>query len=114
MAGYFDSCELVVAPYLRFDSQSGAALSAIGLGKPLIVTKVGGLPELQPMADYVIPPGNSKLLADAITRALSNRAELDLLADASRQVASRMNWDHVADETCKIYQGLLSRPAKTS
>lgn len=114
VAGYFDTCELVVAPYLQFDSQSGAALSAIGLGKPLIVTDVGGLPELQPMPDYIIPPAHPQALASAITRALSNRSELDHLTDASRQVASRMNWDHVADETFNIYEALLSRPVPTN
>jgi glycosyltransferase involved in cell wall biosynthesis len=114
VAGYFDTCEIVVAPYLQFNSQSGAALSAIGMGKPLIVTQVGGLPELQPIADYVIPPGNPRLLADAILRALGDRQELDRLADASRQVADRMNWDHIADETSKIYESLLFRAVTES
>jgi glycosyltransferase involved in cell wall biosynthesis len=107
VAGYFNACQLVVAPYLEFDSQSGAALSAIGMEKPLIVTRVGGLPELQPLAEYVVPPADSNALASAIIRALQKPRELARLSAAARFVARESSWTLIQEKTEMIYRTLL-------
>lgn len=66
---YFSAANVIVLPYLRA-SQSGIAHIAMSFGKPIIVSKIGGLVESMknyPGAIYV-PPGDS----DAITRELIN------------------------------------------
>ena len=45
LLAYFSECNFVVLPY-KEASQSGVLLTALSLGKPVIATKVGALPEV--------------------------------------------------------------------
>ena len=64
---YFDAADVVALPYLRA-SQSGVAHIAMAFGKPIVVSKVGGLEES--MADYAgtffVPPGDTDAIRDAL------------------------------------------------
>jgi glycosyltransferase involved in cell wall biosynthesis len=111
VADYFEACALVVAPYREFHSQSGVGLSAVGMGKPLLVTRVGGLPELQPLAEYVVSAGNPEELGRALRRALTQPGELDRLRQVAERVAGLMSWEVAGQETMKIYRGLLPNGA---
>jgi len=64
---YFDSTDVVVLPY-RSATQSGVPQLSISLGKPVIVTDVGGLPEnvRNSHMGMVVPGGDAKSLADAM------------------------------------------------
>lgn len=71
---YFSAADVIVLPYLRA-SQSGVAHIAMAFGKPIIVSKVGGLEES--MADYAgtvfIPPGNTAAICGALMDTFSKR-----------------------------------------
>jgi glycosyltransferase involved in cell wall biosynthesis len=71
---YFNACDVVALPYLRA-SQSGVAHIAMNFGKPIVVSKVGGLEES--MADYsgtfFVPPGDSSAIKEAITKLYGER-----------------------------------------
>ena len=71
---YFGSADVVVLPYLRA-SQSGVAHIAMSFGKPIIVSKVGGLEES--MAEYggtyFIPPADSTAIKEAIMKIYDDR-----------------------------------------
>jgi len=66
---YFNAADVVSLPYLRA-SQSGVAHIAMAFGKPIVVSKVGGLEES--MADYAgtffVPPGDVGAIRDALLR----------------------------------------------
>ncbi len=66
---YFNAADVVSLPYLRA-SQSGVAHIAMAFGKPIVVSKVGGLEES--MADYAgtffVPPGDVSAIRDALLR----------------------------------------------
>ncbi|MFH1755346.1 MAG: glycosyltransferase [Candidatus Latescibacterota bacterium] len=64
---YFAACDLVVLPYLSA-TQSGIVQISYGFGKPVIVTRVGGLPDVvdHGATGYVVPPGDPAAFADAI------------------------------------------------
>ena len=71
---YFASSDVVVLPYLRA-SQSAVAHTAMAFGKPIIVSKVGGLQES--MADYegtfFIPPADTEAIKNALLRLYGER-----------------------------------------
>ncbi|MFQ5510757.1 MAG: glycosyltransferase [Candidatus Krumholzibacteriia bacterium] len=66
---YFRACDLVVLPYLSA-TQSGITQIAYGFDKPVIVTAVGGLPDVveDGVTGFVVPPRDPDALARAISR----------------------------------------------
>lgn len=66
---FFAAADVVVLPY-RQASQSAVAALAQALGRPVIATRVGGLPEM--IADnqtgLLVPPNDPRALAQAILR----------------------------------------------
>jgi glycosyltransferase involved in cell wall biosynthesis len=71
---YFNAADAVALPYLRA-SQSGVAHIAMAFGKPIIVSKVGGLEES--MADYAgtyfVPPGDTSAIKEALLKLYGER-----------------------------------------
>jgi glycosyltransferase involved in cell wall biosynthesis len=63
---YFNACDLVVQPY-KTATQSGVTQIAYHFEKPMLVTRVGGLPEivLHEQTGYVVDV-DPKAIADAI------------------------------------------------
>ncbi len=74
VANYFSAADVVVLPYLRA-SQSGVAHIAMTFGKPIVVSRVGGLEEsmAEYSGTYFIPPGDSAAIKDAIVRIMTEQ-----------------------------------------
>lgn len=106
---YFCAADLVVLPYRHFDSQSGVGGTAVSFRKPLIVTQVGGLPELLIDTGAVVPPGDPNALAQAIYGCLNDPERLLKLSKDAEIVAQRLSWDSIAEKTVSIYEKLLRR-----
>ena len=64
---YFAAADLVVLPY-TFATQSGIVQIVYGFEKPVVVTNVGGLPDVveNERTGYIIERGNEKQIAEAI------------------------------------------------
>ena len=107
---YFRAADAVVLPY-RAITQSGALQLAYAFAKPVIVTRVGALPETVEHGrnGYVVPPNDLEALAEAISDlvSLDDRA---LAAMGKRSVdlaASRYGWPDIAASTICLYQRVL-------
>jgi glycosyltransferase involved in cell wall biosynthesis len=109
VAAFFNACDLVILPYLEFDSQSGVGAAAMAFTKPMIVTDTGGLPELVNDKKNVIPPGDAESLADRIIYCLKDRAELEKMAIDAKETAERMSWDNIALNTLKVYEKVINQ-----
>lgn len=99
---YFAACDLVVLPYLSA-TQSGVVTIAFGFEKPVIVTKVGGLPEVvsDGKTGYVIPPNDSAALIEAVEN-FAKQQDTGRFADAIRQESYKFSWDYLADTIEKL------------
>ncbi len=95
---YFSAADIVVLPYLRA-SQSAVAHVAMAFGKPIIVSRVGGLQES--MADYrgtyFVPPADTTAIRDAILRIRSERP--------GAFEPPRRGWEEIAAEYAAIIAG---------
>ncbi|EFK08328.1 glycosyltransferase, group 1 family protein [delta proteobacterium NaphS2] len=111
---YFMAADLVILPYLRFDSQSGVGATAVAFRKPMIVTAVGGLPELVAHKKAVVPPNDPEALARAIKRVLRDQTLLDQMRISLDAVAEGLNWDRIAQSTCLVYDSALHTPRQAS
>jgi glycosyltransferase involved in cell wall biosynthesis len=98
--------DVVVLPYTHFDAQSGVGTLALSFGKPLVVTAVGGLPELAGDARAVVPPNDPEALAQAIKAVLEDSDLRARLQEESRKRARLFGWDNVAVKTREVYAAL--------
>ena len=71
---YVVDADLVVVPS-RSEGIPNVVLEAMALGKPVVATAVGGVPEIieHGVSGYLIPPERPDLLADAIKTVLGDR-----------------------------------------
>lgn len=94
---YFKASDLCVLPY-RLATQSGIVQTAYGFGKPVVVTAVGGLPDVvtDGKTGYVVPPGDTGALADAVVRFFEEGAA-GRMADNIRADLDRFSWKRCVD-----------------
>ena len=67
VARYFAASDLVAIPYVSA-TQSGIVQLAYGFGKPVVVSRVGGLPEVveDGVTGYLVPPQDSEDIINAV------------------------------------------------
>jgi len=107
---YYLSTDFVVLPY-KEASQSGVLLSALTLGKPVIVTNVGALPSTvnSVSGGYIVPPNNPVSLCKALDKAsdISYVVLRKWSNDIQRKTNEKFSWDKIAVTTIKLYNKLL-------
>ncbi len=98
----------VVLPYREIE-QSGVAFTALGAGAPLLLSDVGGFPELaRTGAARTFPAGDALALRGAIAELLSSPAALVQLAARGGIAAGRdYSWARIAEQTLALYGELL-------
>jgi glycosyltransferase involved in cell wall biosynthesis len=106
---YFRRADLVVLPYREID-QSGVLFTALAFGKPLLLSDVGGFPEIATTgAARIFPAGDRLALHDALEELLEDRATLSAMADSARaSAAGEYSWDALARRTLALYERLLA------
>jgi glycosyltransferase involved in cell wall biosynthesis len=100
---------IVIVPS-RAESLPYIVLEAAAAGRPIIATKVGGIPEiLGPEADRLIGPGDPRLLAEAITAALGDPSTANAAASRLRtRVHAGFSVDSMTDQILAAYDEALS------
>jgi glycosyltransferase involved in cell wall biosynthesis len=102
----FSEADVVVFPYRRIDG-SGALLTALAYGKPVIATDVGMFGELITDPSAVVAPGSVESLTQKLRSLSRNPAELKRLQAIATETAQRIpNWTAIGRETLKLYQSL--------
>jgi glycosyltransferase involved in cell wall biosynthesis len=104
---YFRRADLVVLPYREID-QSGVLFTALAFGAPLLLTEVGGFPEVAATgAAELVPPGDAPALHTAIVRLLGDAGARAHLAAAARAAAAGVHaWDAIAQRHLALYREL--------
>jgi glycosyltransferase involved in cell wall biosynthesis len=104
LAGYVSAADIVVLPYRRIDA-SGAAAVAIGAGKPIVASAVGGFAEL-PMSRHLVlvEPDDAAALARVLTALVASPdARAAARAATGRLRATLPDWDGFAASCLAIY-----------
>jgi glycosyltransferase involved in cell wall biosynthesis len=104
----FHRADLVVLPYREID-QSGVAFTALGAGVPLLLSDVGGFPEIAATgAARTFPAGDSAALGEALRELLGDPGALAAMGARARAAASgQYSWDAVARRSLELYGMLL-------
>jgi glycosyltransferase involved in cell wall biosynthesis len=103
----FRRADLVVLPY-RDAEQSGVLYTALAFGKPLVLSSVGGFPEVAATgAARLVPPEDPDALGEALTGLTANPEAREQLATAARAAAAGpYSWDAIAAQTLALYRDL--------
>jgi glycosyltransferase involved in cell wall biosynthesis len=111
LAPYFRRANLVVLPYREID-QSGVLFTAMAFGKPMLLSDVGGFPEVAATgAARTFPVGDAGALGRAMRELLGEPAALAQMATRARAAAAgTYSWDAIARRTLELYERLLAAP----
>ena len=100
---FFAACDLVVLPY-ESATQSGIVQIAYGFQKPVVVTNVGGLPEVvkDGKTGYVVKAGDDSQLADAVIR-FFNEKKSDKFQKNIVNEEHKYSWERLVEIIEKMY-----------
>ena len=104
----FRRADLLALPYLDAE-HSGVLYTGLAFGKPLVLSAVGGFPEVaEAGAARLVPPGDAAALATTLGELVADEgARAELAAAASRAAAGPFSWDEAARRTIDLYRELL-------
>ncbi len=108
----FRRADLVVLPYLDAE-HSGVLYTGLAFGRPLVLSAVGGFPEVAATgAARLVPPGDVDALAATLTELVEDdTARAELAAAARAAAAGPFSWDEAARLTLDLYRDLLEARA---
>jgi glycosyltransferase involved in cell wall biosynthesis len=108
----FRRADLVALPYLDAE-HSGVLYTGLAFGKPLLLSAVGGFPEVAATgAARLVPPGDTAALAAALSELVTDTAaRAELAVAATRAAAGPFSWDEAARLTLDLYRQLLEARA---
>jgi len=102
----YSACDIFVLP--SFGEGDPIALKeALASGKPLIGTKVGGIPAQikDGWNGFLVEPGNEKQLAEKIRYLIDNPEERERMGKNSRKLArEEFDWKKIARRYLKVYE----------
>jgi len=101
---YFYASDILCQPYKKFEAQSGVGSIGLDFGIPMIVSSVGGLPDLVKDKRAVVEPDNHKQLAEAILLMLKDEKLMKKLGQDSIDIGKSLSWDAAADRTIELYK----------
>ncbi len=104
----FRRADLIALPY-RDGEHSGVVYTALAFGKPMLLSSVGGFPELasEHGAARIVAPEDPAGLAEALEELTCDERTRAVLASAARRAAEGpFSWDAVAARTMELYREL--------
>ena len=101
VAELFKISDVVVLPYKDFEASSGVGSIILGFNMPLVITKVGGLPELVINKRVIAKPRNSTDLSKKLIYALNNLGKLKL--DSTKKL-EEFSWDNLIRKLIEVYK----------
>jgi glycosyltransferase involved in cell wall biosynthesis len=100
----FAHADVVVLPYREID-QSGVLFAALAAGCAIVLTDVGGFPEVTAAAH--VPAGDAGALAATLGRLIGDPGERAALQGAAREAAATTYaWPAIAAAHARLYRDL--------
>jgi glycosyltransferase involved in cell wall biosynthesis len=109
VAAILAACQVMVLPSLR-EGLPNAILEAMAARKPVIATRVGGIPEavVDDTTGLLVPPGDPEALANAILTLLQDPRRAETMGAAGRIRAEReFALERMIAETVRVYAEIL-------
>jgi glycosyltransferase involved in cell wall biosynthesis len=102
---------IVVFPYRSGESASGTLATALGHGRPVVVTEILAETVREYGAGLVVPPDDPVALAEACTRLLANKAALAEAFHGTEWARKALSWPAIAEAHERLYADLQAKVA---
>ena len=101
----YRAADLSIFPSQALEGFGSAAVESMACGTPILVTPVGGLPELVSGlgSQLVLPDRGTEAIAEWLNRFLSGEISLPSSRECRRQVETRFNWSTVTQQIRSLY-----------
>lgn len=104
---FYAHADVLILPSL-YESFGLPALEAAASGCPIVVSRVGGMPEVYGESALYCDPYDVNDIADKIFQMVTERELRRRHIDRGRAIASRYDWGQAAQQTSKLIQSLLA------
>jgi glycosyltransferase-like protein len=110
LLGLYSDCDVLALPS-RNEGWGLALMEAMACGKPVVATRVGGIPELieNGTEGLLVEAGDVKGIADSITRLLHDPAQSARMGEAGKRRVKKFSWDSTAKVVLHEYERALQR-----
>jgi glycosyltransferase involved in cell wall biosynthesis len=110
LLGLYADCDVLALPS-RNEGWGLVLMEAMACGKPVVATRVGGIPELvrNRTEGILVEAGDVKGIADSITRLLKDPALRDRMGRAGRRRVRDFSWDSTAKVVQHEYERVVQR-----
>jgi glycosyltransferase involved in cell wall biosynthesis len=111
VASVIEASTVVALPSTRPEPLNITALEAMAIGRPVIASAIGGLPEIveDGVTGLLVAPGNAISLADAIERLLGDPdLAASLVAGATGRIAERFSGERYRASWRELYGEVLA------
>jgi glycogen(starch) synthase len=108
---FLASATLVAVPS-QIEPFGLVALEAAQMGRPVVASSVGGLPEVvaHGKTGLLVPPGDTAALASAIASLLDNPEQAKAMGEAGRRRSeSHFSWDSYLGAHESVFQTVLTQ-----
>jgi glycosyltransferase involved in cell wall biosynthesis len=112
IAAVYSASDIVVLPSLS-EGLPMALLEAMASGRPVVATRVGGIPELVDPGrnGYLVAPGSADEIADKLLELLGHPELAAEMGAASRAlVESSHSWDAISSRIVSVYASVAGEP----
>ncbi len=110
LAAEYKACHTLVLPSTAREARPSVVSEALMVGRPVVATDVGAVREQIGEFGVIVPPGDARVLADAIGNVLGRYEEFRAQAQAhSQHVAVNCSVDRMALRHEDLYAGVAGR-----
>jgi phosphatidyl-myo-inositol dimannoside synthase len=106
----YHACDVVVLPGREIDGDIEGfgivALEAAAAGKPVVATRVGGVPDAveHGKSGILVDPGDYQALTEAVTAMFNDGAKRFTIGTYARErVNMKFSWNHVVESWAKVF-----------
>lgn len=106
----FNSADVVAFPYRNAD-QSGALMTALPYGKPIVASNLGGFAEVleEGTHGHLVEPEDTEALSKALEDLLSDETKRRQMGEAVRKLSTTTySWQKIAEQTLDVYDHVKS------
>ncbi len=109
---HYKAADICVVPSLLYESFSYTCAQAMAMGKPVVASRIGGIPETveDGATGLLVPPGDAPALANGILRLVKDPAmRIEMGKSGKAKAATGFDSSRVAEDTIAVFERAIAQ-----